>query len=122
MLCAYKDMFGKVGEGIHSYRIANIAVADIIFTIIGAFFTSYSFYYNTISNISELNDSKIETAKDIKDLKNDVNEIKINLSNTGIYTTNNKEQINNLNSDIKEIRKSQEEMMKILIEMNGKRR
>lgn len=43
MLCAYKDVFGKVGEGIHSYRIANIAVADIIFTIIGAFFLHFLF-------------------------------------------------------------------------------
>ena len=103
-------------------HLIKTILGALVVTIIGAFFTSYSFYYNTISNISELNDSKIETAKDIKDLKIDVNEIKINLSNTGIYTSANKEQINNLNSDIKEIRKSQEEMMKILIEMNGKRR
>ena len=37
MLCKYKDMFGKVGEGVHSYRIFNIAIVDVLFTILGAF-------------------------------------------------------------------------------------
>ena len=36
-LCKYKNIFGKVGEGIHSYRIFNIAVADVLLTILGAF-------------------------------------------------------------------------------------
>jgi len=30
-------MLGKVGEGIHSYRIFNIAIADVLFTVLGAF-------------------------------------------------------------------------------------
>ena len=37
MLCKYKDIFGKVGEGVHSYRISNIAIVDVLFTILGAF-------------------------------------------------------------------------------------
>ena len=37
MLCKYKDIFGKVGEGIHSYRIFNIAIVDVLFTILGAY-------------------------------------------------------------------------------------
>ena len=49
MLCKYKDIFGKVDKGIHSYRIFNIAIVDVILTILGAFiihlFTpSYNFY------------------------------------------------------------------------------
>jgi hypothetical protein len=28
---------GKPGEGVHSYRIANIAVVDVLFTVISAF-------------------------------------------------------------------------------------
>ena len=36
-LCKYKDMFGKVGEGAHSLRIANIAVIDVLLTLIGAY-------------------------------------------------------------------------------------
>jgi hypothetical protein len=36
-LCKYKDIFGKVGEGVHSYRIFNIAIVDVVFTILGAF-------------------------------------------------------------------------------------
>ena len=34
MLCQYKDIFGKVGEGIHSYRFFNIAIADVLLTIL----------------------------------------------------------------------------------------
>tara|TARA_Y100000389_G_scaffold188140_1_gene210347 strand:+ start:90 stop:332 length:243 start_codon:yes stop_codon:yes gene_type:complete len=37
-LCDYKEIFGKVGEGVHSYRIFNIAVVDVMGTIIGAYF------------------------------------------------------------------------------------
>jgi hypothetical protein len=38
MLCQYKNLLGKVGEGVHSYRIANLAVVDILLTILLAFF------------------------------------------------------------------------------------
>jgi len=27
-LCKYKDLFGKIGSGIHSYRIFDIAILD----------------------------------------------------------------------------------------------
>lgn len=37
MFCEYKDIFGKVGEGVHSYRIFNIAIVDVIATIIMAY-------------------------------------------------------------------------------------
>jgi hypothetical protein len=37
MFCEYKDIFGKVGEGVHSYRIFNIAVVDVLATIIMAY-------------------------------------------------------------------------------------
>ena len=36
-LCKYKDIFGKPNEGVHKYRIFNIAIIDVIFTIIGAY-------------------------------------------------------------------------------------
>lgn len=37
MLCKYKDILGKVGEGAHSYRIFDIAITDVLLTIILAF-------------------------------------------------------------------------------------
>jgi len=39
MACRYNldTYFGKVGEGVHSYRVFNIAIVDVIATIIGAF-------------------------------------------------------------------------------------
>jgi hypothetical protein len=41
MLCQYKDIFGKTGEGVHSYRLFNIAIVDVLATILGAFVLSY---------------------------------------------------------------------------------
>ena len=37
------DTFGKVGEGIHSYRVFNLAIIDVLFTILGSYFISYIF-------------------------------------------------------------------------------
>ena len=37
MLCQYKNILGKPGQGVHSYRIFNIAYVDVLFTIIGAY-------------------------------------------------------------------------------------
>jgi len=40
-LCPYRELFGKPGEGIHSYRVFDLAIADIIMTLIGALFISF---------------------------------------------------------------------------------
>jgi hypothetical protein len=50
MLCQYKNLFGEVGKGIHSYRICNIAVVDVLLTILGAFvihllIPTYNYYF-----------------------------------------------------------------------------
>jgi hypothetical protein len=50
MLCKYKDIFGKVGEGVHSYRIFNIAIVDVILTFLLAFIIQlllpkYNYYH-----------------------------------------------------------------------------
>ena len=37
MFCKYKNIFGKVNKGIHSIRICDIAIIDVLFTIIGAY-------------------------------------------------------------------------------------
>lgn len=48
-LCKYKNAFGKLGEGIHSYRIFDIAVLDVIVTILFglllSWITKISVYY-----------------------------------------------------------------------------
>jgi hypothetical protein len=45
-LCKYKDIFGKLNEGPHSYRIPliNLAFIDVALTILGAYVVSQ--YYN----------------------------------------------------------------------------
>ncbi len=44
-LCKYKDIFGKPGTGAHSYRIFNIAIIDVVSTIIVAWLISYFFHF-----------------------------------------------------------------------------
>ena len=45
-LCASKNIFGSPNEGIHKYRLFNIAVIDVLATIIVAFLTSMYCKYN----------------------------------------------------------------------------
>jgi hypothetical protein len=40
MLCKYKNLFGEPKKGIHSYRFMNIAIVDVVQTVIGAFILS----------------------------------------------------------------------------------
>ena len=37
MLCQYKDILGKPGQGVHSYRFFNIAIVDVLLTILAAY-------------------------------------------------------------------------------------
>ena len=41
MLCKYKDALGKPNEGIHKYRIFNIAIVDVLLTFFVAFIISF---------------------------------------------------------------------------------
>jgi hypothetical protein len=34
MLCRYNNIFGEIGKGIHSYRIFDIAIIDVLLTIL----------------------------------------------------------------------------------------
>lgn len=43
MFCKYKNIFGKIKEGLHSYRIYNIAIIDVLLTIIVAYIIYYMF-------------------------------------------------------------------------------
>ena len=36
-LCQYKDIFGEPRKGVHSFRFLNLAIVDVIGTIILAF-------------------------------------------------------------------------------------
>lgn len=37
MFCEYKEILGKVKKGVHSYRVFDIAVVDVVMTILGAY-------------------------------------------------------------------------------------
>jgi len=36
-LCKYKSIFGNPGIGVHSYRLFNLPVVDVVFTMIAAY-------------------------------------------------------------------------------------
>jgi hypothetical protein len=42
----YSEIFGKVNDGVHSYRVFDIAIVDVISTIIGAIIISIMFKIN----------------------------------------------------------------------------
>lgn len=42
-LCKYKNILGLPGQGPHSYRIFNIAIVDVLLTLILAYILSYIF-------------------------------------------------------------------------------
>jgi hypothetical protein len=50
-LCQYKDIFGKPGEGPHSYRIANVAIIDVGVTVIGAFLIAKLFKFKFLKTL-----------------------------------------------------------------------
>uniref|UniRef100_A0A6C0C1C0 Uncharacterized protein n=1 Tax=viral metagenome TaxID=1070528 RepID=A0A6C0C1C0_9ZZZZ len=37
MLCKYQNILGKVNTGVHSVRLFNVAIIDVLMTIISAF-------------------------------------------------------------------------------------
>jgi len=41
--CPYKYLFGKPNEGLHAYRFMNIAIVDVLMTVIVAFILSNLF-------------------------------------------------------------------------------
>jgi len=51
-LSKYKNILGEPGKGIHSYRIANLAIVDILATLAAGFLiskvTSISFVYASL--------------------------------------------------------------------------
>ena len=40
-LCKYKNMFGEPGTGAHSYRFWNIAIVDVVLTILAGLILSW---------------------------------------------------------------------------------
>lgn len=56
-LCRYKNIFGEPGTGVHSYRIYNVAIVDVVCTFLLSLFiwsfikkrTLSSYIYITLS-------------------------------------------------------------------------
>ena len=48
MLCKYSDIFGNVKQGVHSIRLFDIAIIDLLMTILLAYIISTYFNKNFI--------------------------------------------------------------------------
>jgi hypothetical protein len=48
MFCKHKDIFGEVKKGAHSYRLFNIAIVDVLATLLVAWLISWSLHYNFV--------------------------------------------------------------------------
>lgn len=103
-------------------HLIKTVVGALAVALVGAFLTSYVSSYTTKDNIDELNKDKVETHNDIKTLKADINEIKISLSNTGIYTNTNKDDIKTLKDDVREIKNNQDELLKVMYAIQAKQK
>jgi len=40
-LCSYRNIFGEPKKGVHSYRIFDVAIVDVISTVVAAWFISH---------------------------------------------------------------------------------
>ena len=49
-LCQYRHIFGKERDGVHSYRdpFFDLAIVDVVMTIVGAILISYTWEVNVI--------------------------------------------------------------------------
>lgn len=47
----YSKIFGEIGKGVHKYRLFNLAIMDIIMTIIGGIIIAYFFNLSYIKVI-----------------------------------------------------------------------
>ena len=45
-ICKYKNIFGEERKGLHSFRIFDIAIIDLLLTILFAYFISKKYNYN----------------------------------------------------------------------------
>ena len=44
MFCKYKNLLGEVGKGAHSLRLFDIAIVDVLLTILGAYLLNITFF------------------------------------------------------------------------------
>lgn len=50
-LCKYSSMFGEPNTGVHSFRVMNIAVVDVIASLLLAYLISIIFNVNLVITI-----------------------------------------------------------------------
>lgn len=43
MSCPYANILGEVGKGVHSFRLFDFSIIDILLTVLGAYLISKSF-------------------------------------------------------------------------------
>lgn len=47
-LCEYKDIFGRPKEGAHSFRLWNVAMVDLVLTVMFAYYFARRYDYKFV--------------------------------------------------------------------------
>jgi len=102
-------------------HLIKTLLGSLALGIAGSLLTGYTWFLNMKTTVNELNEDRIETKRDISQLKKDISEIKITLNATSIYTDGNKSEVQELKKEISEIKNQQNEIIKLLYQINQKR-
>jgi hypothetical protein len=51
MFCEYKDIFGEPGKGAHSYRVAGLAIVDVIGMLLINWLIVYAYDLNFLNSL-----------------------------------------------------------------------
>ena len=101
---------------LEKHLVKTIAGALVI-ALVSASLTAYGLFYHTQDVVQDLVENKSEMKTDVKTLKENVYEIKTALSNNGIYTNQNKDDIKDLKAKVDNLSAKQEEMYQLLLDM-----
>jgi hypothetical protein len=50
-LCQYKNIFGAVGTGAHSYRFLGLAIVDVVLTVVVGVLIAWFFRINVVYTV-----------------------------------------------------------------------
>jgi hypothetical protein len=53
-LCKYKDVFGKPKQGVHSYRVYDIAIVDVLLTFVLSLIIWYIYNERTFAKYLQI--------------------------------------------------------------------
>ena len=53
-VCPFRDVFGQAGKGVHSYRVLDVAIVDVVLTVIVGYLLAWGLGWNAVYTIAGL--------------------------------------------------------------------